>query len=131
MNNAGIKGASTTSYAWVPKKHKEIYEYIKDSYKNFNTLKNHVNTLSQVLKKLGKTELHQRYSKEATEYNKLSVEKQDEQTLQKDRVNNFVCFKDLVKRREEYKELFEADPLEYEVKQTQCQWIGKKDPRRV
>lgn len=110
VNNAGIKGASSNSYNWIKRKHKAVYEYILDSYKNLNTLKNHVNTLGQVLKKLGKEDLYKIYSKEATELNKASVEQQEDQTISRDRKDNFVCFNDLVKRREEYRELFEENP---------------------
>ena len=38
------------------------------------------------------------------------MEKQEDQTISRDRADNFVCFNDLVKRREEYRQLFEENP---------------------
>ena len=39
VNNIGIKGANLNSFKWIAKNHKQIHEYVEDSYTNLNTKK--------------------------------------------------------------------------------------------
>lgn len=110
VNNIKIKGANLESLNWIKKNHNQIHEYIEENYTNLNTKKNHVNTLAQILKRLGEKKLYEKYSSEATGLNKELNEIQDKQELKPQRVEDFICFDDIVKRREELKNLFEQDP---------------------
>lgn len=112
VNKAGIEDANLESFDWIKDNHKQIHEYIEDSYTNLNTKKSHINTLSQILKKLKKTKLYKDYSEEATNLNKKSVEIQEAQETKPDRIEDFVCFDDIVKRREELKKVFEKNSSE-------------------
>jgi len=98
------------NYKWIAKNHKKIYEYITTHYTNKNTLKGHISVLAGILRALDTLPLIQkRYSKIATE---LCLELQDEskkQELLPQRKENFVFFQDIVKRREQFRELFLND----------------------
>ena len=98
------------NYKWVAKNHKKIFEYITTHYENKNTLKGHISVLSGILRDLNTLPgMQKKYSKIATD---LNLELQDEskkQELLPQRKNNFVLFGDIVKRREQFKKLFEHD----------------------
>ena len=96
------------NFKWVAKNHTKIYEYITTHYTNKNTLKGHLSVLAGILKELDtQPRAQKRYSKMATE---LCLELQNEsknQELLPQRKQNFVFFEDIIKRREEFKQLFE------------------------
>ena len=98
------------NYKWVAKNLKKIFEYITTHYENKNTLKGHISVLSGILRDLDTLPgMQKKYSKIATD---LNLELQDEskkQELLPQRKNNFVLFGDIVKRREQFKKLFEQD----------------------
>ena len=98
------------NYKWIAKNHKNFYEYITSHYTNKNTLKGHISVLAGVLRELDTLpRIQKQYSKVATE---LCLELQDEskkQELLPQRKENFVFFQDIVKRREQFKQLFEND----------------------
>ena len=98
------------NYKWIAKNHKKIYEYIRSKYTNKNTLKGHISVLAGILRELDTLpRVQQRYSKISTD---LCLELQDEskkQELLPQRKQNFVLFQDIVKRREQFRKLFEAD----------------------
>ena len=98
------------NYKWIAKNHKKIYEYITQHYTNKNTLKEHISVLAGNLRALDTLPLVQKnYSKIATE---LCLELQDEskkQELLPQRKENFVFLQDIIKRREQFIQLFEQD----------------------
>ena len=98
------------NYKWIARNHRKIYEYINRNYTNNNTLKGHISVLAGILKKLDTLPLIQKkYSKIASE---LCLELQDEskkQQLLPQRQQNFVVFDDIIKRREQFKQLFLND----------------------
>ena len=98
------------NYKWIAKNHKKIYEYITQHYTNKNTLKGHISVLAGILRALDTLPLVQKkYSKIATE---LCLELQDEskkQELLPQRKENFVFLQDIIKRREQFIQLFEQD----------------------
>ena len=93
-------------YKWILKNHNKIYDYIKKTYTNLGTLKSHINVLGMMMKKFNKPLLYKKYSKESTDINdeyKKSFEDQNHD------IENFIPFKDIEKKRDEYKKLFEND----------------------
>ena len=98
------------NYKWIRKYHKQIFEYIMQSYESKNTLKGHLSVLSGILKALDtQPRAQKRYSKMATE---LCMELQDEsknQELSQKRKEIFITLEDIIKRREQFRQLFEQD----------------------
>ena len=98
------------NYKWIAKNHKKIYEYITTHYTNKNTLKGHISVLAGVLRALDTLPLIQKkYSKISTD---LCLELQDEskkQELLPQRKQNFVFYQDIVKRRDQFRQLFEQN----------------------
>jgi hypothetical protein len=110
LNNVpGLKG-SLDDLDWVNKHHKKIYNYIKDTYTKKNSLKSHISTLGQVVKLLGNEKAYNEYSAESTAIQKQVSKQNKEQQTDPDRLNNFVCFDDIVKRRDEFGKRFEEAP---------------------
>ena len=98
------------NYKWIATNHKKIYEYITKHYTNKNTLKGHISVLAGILRTLDTLPLIQKkYSKISTD---LCLELQNEskkQELSPQRKENFVFLDDFIKRREQFKQLFEQD----------------------
>ena len=110
LNNVpGIKG-SLNNLNWVNKHHKKIYNYINDTYTKKNSLKSHISTLGQVVKLLGNEHAYNKYSAESTAIQHQVSKQNKEQQIDPERLNNFVCFRDIVKRRDEFKKRFEEAP---------------------
>lgn len=110
LNNVpGIKG-SLDNINWVNKHHKKIYNHIKDTYTKKNSLKTHISSLAQVMKLLGNEKAYKLYSADSTTLHKQVSKENKEQTTDPERLKNFVCFEDIVKRREEFRKRFEDNP---------------------
>ena len=95
---------------WVATHHKKIYKYIKDTYANKNTIKGHISVLAGILAKIDKfPRIRKKYSDESTTLFKELEDESKEQVLKPQRVANFICFEDIVKRMNEYKQLLLSD----------------------
>src|SRR5690606_38132800 len=99
----------TNSLSWINKYHTKIHEYINNNFENKNSIKSHVSTLAKILKLLNNEKAYLKYSAESTSLNKQVVNQSKEQLTDDKRKDNFVCFDDIVKRREELKERFNAN----------------------
>ena len=98
------------NYKWIAKNHKKIYEYITTHYENKNTLKGHISVLSGILRELDTLPgIQKKYSKIATDLNLELQTESKKQELLPQRKQNFVFFQDVVKRREDFRKLFEHD----------------------
>ena len=110
LNNiSGIKG-SLDNLNWVNRYHRKIYKYINDTYTKKNSLKSHLSTLGQIVKLLGNERAYFQYSAESTAIQKQISKQNKEQQTDPERLNNFVCFNDIVKRRDEFGKRFEEAP---------------------
>ena len=96
---------------WIGIHHKKIYDYIKNTYHNLNSLKSHISILSGILKFLN---IHPRYKKkyslESTELSKKVQYISNNQELSQSRKQNYISFDDIVKKRDELKNLFFINP---------------------
>ena len=110
LNNIpGIKG-SLDNLNWINRYHRKIYKYINDTYTKKNSLKSHLSTLGQIVKLLGNERAYFQYSAESTAIQKQISKQNKEQQTDPERLNNFVCFNDIVKRRDEFGKRFEEAP---------------------
>jgi len=92
---------------WIGSNHAKIYKYIKSSYANLNTLKGHISVLGSMLKLLNvHPEFRKKYSDESTDLNNLQVEKSKKQEMTESRSKNFVTQEEIIKKRDEYRQLF-------------------------
>jgi hypothetical protein len=94
---------------WVKQKKEEIAQHIRNKYTNKNSLKSHLVALSQTLKLLKDMKGYKLYSDQATSLNKEVVKEYKDQKLDPKRRDNFVCFEDIIKRRDELGKLWEND----------------------
>jgi len=94
---------------WVKLHQEQLSEHLLEKYTNKNSLKAHLIALSQVLKLLKDSKGYKLYSDQATALNKEVVKESKDQKIDPKRRNNFVCFEDIVKRRDELGERFRED----------------------
>jgi hypothetical protein len=112
LNNVpDIKG-SLDDLDWVNRHHKKIYNYINGTYTKKNSLKSHISTLGQVVKLLGNEKAYNKYSAESTAIQQQISKQNKEQQIDPERLDNFVCFEDIVKRRDEFRKRFEESPTD-------------------
>jgi hypothetical protein len=106
---------------WIVDNHKLIYDFIKSNYSNKNTVKSHILVLSQILKKKNK-ELSsaEKYRKENVKLSKQVLSDAENQTMTEKREQNFVCYEDIVKARENFKQLFMKNPNDNKLNLT---WV--------
>ena len=95
---------------WIAKNHKKIYEYITTHYEN----KKHVKrAYISVIRNSERIRYTARYTEEifkiATDLNLELQTESKKQELLPQRKQNFVFFQDVVKRREDFRKLFEHD----------------------
>jgi len=109
MNNLPQLKGSLDNLKWIKKGHKTIYQDLVERYENKNSLKSHVSTLAVVLKLLNDMKSYKLYSETSTALQKQVSKKAKEQVLDVKRKDNFVCFDDIVKRRDELRDRFRAD----------------------
>ena len=110
-----IKGANDRSLKWVSQYHDYIAQRLEQKYDNINTKKPHFNTLAQIVKSFKLKDEYEEYSKIATDLNKEQVEINKEQTVIPKRVEHYITYNDIIKRREELKQ----------------EYYYKKDPARI
>jgi hypothetical protein len=97
----------------IVKKHKKVYEYIKNKYTNKNTLRGHLTVLGGVLNKMNKLpKISKGYITEAILLQKEIEKESKNQEMKPSRINNFVCFEDIEKRRDELKEAYEKNKID-------------------
>ena len=95
----------------IAEKRNEIYDFIKKSYTNKNTIKSHLNTLGSVLKKLNKfPDDQKKFIDEAILINNQVTEEAKNQELSDNRKNKQTPFSEIVKYRDKLFKLFENNP---------------------
>lgn len=97
------------NYSNIIKHHNKIYDYIQ-KYSNKNTKKIHLSTLAKIFNIVEPgSKLYKKYSDKATNLFKELKEISKEQILKPQRIKNFMCYVDIIKKREELKEEYEKD----------------------
>ena len=109
INNLPQLKGSLTNGNWIKKNHNTIYKDLTERYTNKNSLKSHLSTLAVVLKELNSLKPYKLYSDISTAIQKQVSNKAKEQVMDDKRKANFVCFDDIVKRRDELRDRFRAD----------------------
>jgi hypothetical protein len=95
-NKFEIEGASIEDLSWISLNHETIYGSIKENYENVKTVKAHVSTLSQLLLKLGKKDLHEKYKAIG------SILKKEEDDMYDDNIDdNPINYGEILGKREE------------------------------
>lgn len=108
--NGAIKvPRSKTDISWVGKNHDKIHKYLLDTYKppkyKYSTLRFHLEALANILLAIDKNkykEITRPMWNKALEHQKTIDEQRKENKLTPTEIQNFVCFQDIERARDEY-----------------------------
>lgn len=105
--------ANPSDISWVGKHHKQIHNMIKDIYTNPSSYNAHINALYNILLAIDKVK-YKTYARnlilEHKEKGRVVLAKTKEQTLSQSEKDNFVCFDDMRRARDEWYEIWMKDP---------------------
>ena len=92
--------------------HNKIFELINSKYKNENSKKTYLSALAKLFKVLkgSSSYLYRKYSKLSVQLQKQIEHNNLSQEVSERRKQNYLTFDDLIKKREELKELFLQNP---------------------
>jgi hypothetical protein len=94
---------------YIKKNHKNIRKWIDKTYSNNNSIKDNIRALIKVLRYIGLDKIADGYFKEYMTVQK-EVDKEAEQgTLTESRKEIFICQDEIIKKRDEMKQIYESD----------------------
>lgn len=99
--------------------HKKVYDYIISKYKNETTRRTYLSALAKLFRvaKGPESYLYKKYSKLSVQLQKKIELNNLSQTVSPQRIANYITLKEIIKRREELRKLFEQNPEDHKINQ--------------
>ena len=104
---------------WILKNHSKIIKFVRNKYKNMNSLRTYISALTSIMKALKgpNSTLYKRYSKEAISIQNQIQHDQNEQRIPENRKHTYVTFEEIERTREKIRQMFSADPTDVKLNQ--------------